>query len=975
MANVFSQPIVCPELVGRQEALDSLRAMLSSASEHGRVVLISGEAGIGKSRLLAELVRSAEASGWRALQMRFFEQDTDVPYSAVSRLLSAAVASSPEEVERLLAPFAADLRLIAPEVGELAGAAATSDAGQELDPEKDRRRIIDALAKAVRSLAADRPTLLAFEDVHWSETSSLEALLQIARAAAPGCLVILTYRSDEVSPALDAALAQLDRERLGAEVSLSRLNLAEVDRMLRAILGAERSTRADILHAVHHLTDGNPFFVEEVLRSFFDQAGSLESLESLDISAFDVPRSVNEAVRRRTQGLSKEASDVLSLASVAGARFDFPLLRELSGRSEDELLRLMKELIAAQLVVEEGEDRFAFRHALTREAIETMHAGDHESHVEDLAWHFYEAGEWAKALEYATKAGERAMALYAPTAALGHLTHAIEAGQRLSGAGLAELFRLRGSANDAIGDFEAAREDYEHAASDAQESGDLRTRWRALLDLGLLWASRDYGRVEPYYREALQLARQLGDPPALGRSLNRLGNWHSNVGDFDQARRLSEEALAICRAADDRAGVAETLDLLGMTGVMGGELAMSADYYRQAVPFLEELGDRRTLTSTLSTLPLTSGTLQTDMFSPAISYEEANDYAKKALEVARQTGSPSVEAYALSQLGFCVGAQGRFDTALAAASEGAGIARDIGHHQWLTCNECVLGAVYVELLNSKEAREHLENALRLAREAGYVMWLPQAASLLVRQYVLDRDLDLAAQLYESLPPSNPEKVSSMAEVFYHTGAAELAVARGEFERALATVAHLKAKVERPPEPAVRLARLEGLALVGLKRVDEGLARLAEGMAAAERRGLWTLAWRLQADLARSRWELGERDAAREMADRALATIARLATDISDEGLRSNFVERAAEQLPPSLRRRATRGHVDALTAREAEIAALVARGLTNREIADELVLSARTVETHVANAMSKMGFAHRSQLAAWAVERGLTTLP
>src|SRR5690606_35698323 len=160
------------------------------------------------------------------------------------------------------------------------------------------------------------------------------------------------------------------------------------------------------------------------------------------------------------------------------------------------------------------------------EAMEAMHPGDIEGHLEDLARQFYEAGNWEKALLYSTKAGERAMALYAPAEALAHLSRAIDAGERLHRTDLAEVFRLRGTANEAIGDFAAARSDYERAASAG--GADTRTRWRALLDLGLLWASRDYSRSEPCYRQALEIAREMGDQTAIAHSLNRLGNWYSN---------------------------------------------------------------------------------------------------------------------------------------------------------------------------------------------------------------------------------------------------------------------------------------------------------------------------------------------------------------------------------------------------------------------------------------------------------------
>jgi DNA-binding CsgD family transcriptional regulator len=483
--------------------------------------------------------------------------------------------------------------------------------------------------------------------------------------------------------------------------------------------------------------------------------------------------------------------------------------------------------------------------------------------------------------------------------------------------------------------------------------------------------------VGAYYRQAVELAKGLENPKAVAHSLNRLGNWHSNVGDFESARRLSEEALQLFREAGDDAGLGQTLDLLGMACAMGGELALSAGYYRQALPLLDSIGDRRTLTSALATLPLGSGTAQTDMFPPVLAFAEATAFAERAVEVARHSGSRSAETFALGQLAFCLTPQAKFELALTAAREAFEIAEEIEHLQWKTVAECAWGAALGELLSAEASCKHLENALRLAREMQSQMWVPQAACLLVVPYILDRRLDLAAALYESIPTYSLDEMQTMNQRFYHTGSAELALALGDYERTLGIVAGLRQKAElsSPGVTAGRLARLEGLATLGLGRTEEALSCLHQGLSATEARGHLTLVWRLQSDLARAYFALGDRDKAREFAAQAMSTVARMAEDVPDDHLRSNFLERAAEHLPPSLRRRSGREHVDALTAREAEIAALIAQGLTNREIADELVLSARTVETHVANAMAKMGFANRSQLAAWAVERGLTARP
>jgi DNA-binding CsgD family transcriptional regulator len=987
MPATFSQPIVCPVLVGRREALASLVLLCEQAAQRGRVALVSGEAGIGKSRLVAELTATSLAAGQRVLLGRFFEPDANLPYSAITRLLSD-LAAGPES--DLLVPYAPELRLIAPDLARLV-AAPEAIAASGPDPEQDKRRVLDGLTKLVRALCAGRATVIVFEDVHWADAASLEALLQVARDATPGCLLVLTYRSDERSPALDALLAALDRERLAAEISLRRLALAEVDGMLRAILGGDRSTRADVLHVIHQLSDGNPFFVEEVTRSILDQAGSIEGLDALRLADFDLPRSVNEAVRRRTTGLSTGARELLSLAAMAGVRFDFPLLCELSGRAEAEVLVLMKELIAAQLVVEEAEDRFAFRHALTceairselllrerrvlnlkiAEAIERLHAGDLDSQIEGLARHFYDAGEWEKALRYSRRVGERAMALYTPGAALAHLIRAIDAGERLGGAGLAEVFRLRGAANEAIGEFDAARADYERAAADADAAGDQKVRWQALLDLGLLWASRDYSRSEVYYRTALDLARGL-DAAALGQSLSRLGNWYANVGDFKTGRQLIEEALATFRAAGDHTGEAQTLDLLGITCYGSMQLALGVRYYREAISLLEEIDDRRTLTSALASVPIGSGTPQTDMAPPALTLKEGSDFGERALALARQSGSRSAEAYALWQLAFSLGPQGEYARALAYGREALAIARETQHRQWETAASCALGALFTDLLAPEQALDVLRPAAALAQSLGSHLWTGQATAFLIDGLIAAGEIDAAAQLCD---PASLDHLTTFGPRQIYASAAELALAQGDLDRVFSMLERLEEEAERsvPGAASLRLGRLRGRALAASGRSDGAVLQLRETEAAARLQSRLSLTWRLDADLADVFLRSGDREAARAAAGRCTDVIDLLASRILDAALSSAFLARAMEHLPAVLRRRSGRERVDLLTEREAGIAVLVARGLTNREIADELVLSTRTVESHVANAMAKLGFTSRSQLAAWAVERGLLT--
>ncbi|MBX6365772.1 MAG: AAA family ATPase, partial [Gemmatimonadetes bacterium] len=396
------------------------------------VLLLSGEAGGGKTRILRAAREAARGAGFLVLEGACFEADRAEPYAPLLDLLHAFLAAtSPAVVAHAFAPAAPELLTVFPELRplfpEVAGRVA-------LDPEQDRRRLFHALASTLHALARTQPLVIIVEDVHWSDDATLDLLLHLGRGLAGHPLVLaLSYRSDEVGPRLAGVLSALDRARVAAEVSLARLDAAEVAAMVRAIFGEGAALGDAFVASLHALTDGNPFFVEEVLKALV-VAGDLApeadgGWRARPLERVHVPRTAVEAVRRRLSGLSEAARNVASMAAVAGRRFDFALIQTLTGLDERTLLGLVRELVDAQLVVEESADLIAFRHALTREAIyaellarervllhrevagalERLGGGAPDAYVDALAYHTYEAGDWPRAGPRApVRAGPRA---------------------------------------------------------------------------------------------------------------------------------------------------------------------------------------------------------------------------------------------------------------------------------------------------------------------------------------------------------------------------------------------------------------------------------------------------------------------------------------------------------------------------------------------------------------------------------------
>jgi DNA-binding CsgD family transcriptional regulator len=671
------------------------------------------------------------------------------------------------------------------------------------------------------------------------------------------------------------------------------------------------------------------------------------------------------------------------LAAVAGRRFDFAVLQQLTHHDEQQLLALMKELVGAQLVVEASAEQFAFRHALTRQAIyaellvrerkalhrtiaetmESLYAGALEAHVADLAYHFSEAGVFEKALSYAQQAGEAAQRLYAPRAAIEQFTRALDAARELPLAPLAALYHARGQAYETLGEFEQARHDYEQALEAAHEAHDDVAEWQSLLDLGALWSERDYQQTGAFFRQAIERARALADPNLLAHSLNRLGNWYLNVEQPHEALRYHQEALATFQTLSDRRGKAATLDLLGMASLLGGDLLQSAVYYEQAIALMRELDERERLPSSLANLMLCGGIYQTETLVPAaVGFAESLKLGELALKIAGEIGQRSDEAYTLIHMAKFLGPRGEYARALEVAQRGLAIAEEIEHRQWMTAGHRVLGALYLDLL-------------ALAQEIGSWFWTRNASALLASVCIGQGDLARAEALLSTAPASDAPPQTQAHRLIWYVRA-QLALAQGEPYRTLAITEQLFASATHVvgEQSIPHLAHLRGKALTALNRPAEAETALQAAQAGAVMQDLRPLLWRISIDLG----NLYRADRRGEEAEHAKAfaqeLIEDLATTITDTALRAHFLQQAIALLPrqePLSPRRAAKRAFGGLTEREREVAALIAQGKTSREIAEILVVNARTIEKHVENILSKLGFTSRAQIAVWASEKGL----
>ena len=421
-----------------------------------------------------------------------------------------------------------------------------------------------------------------------------------------------------------------------------------------------------------------------------------------------------------------------------------------------------------------------------------------------------------------------------------------------------------------------------------------------------------------------------------------------------------------------------------MASYLAGDLRGGTAYYQEAISRFRQLDDQLGLTSSLASLALGGATFQTDALISAATLAEVCQDVLEALRIARAIGQRPAEAYALFQLGLVLGSQGEYGRALGATRESLAIAEDIDHRQWQSAAHTVLAGLYTGALAYSEAQEHALRALSLARETGSLFWTRMATGYLAsialeRHAPAQAEERLATALDPVVDPTvHDAPVSTMSERLLWCAAVELALERGEAERALRLTDRLTAPAQpdSKEDHSLRVLKLRGEALMALSRPAEAKEVLVEALTLAETQGARPFRWRVALALGRLYHQQGRVVESEQALGTARTEIEALATSLPDQSLREHFAQQAGALFPsPLLQVSAGRDRraFGGLTSREREVALLIARGESNQAIADELVVTKRTVETHIGNILFKLGVRSRTQIAVWTVESGLAS--
>jgi DNA-binding CsgD family transcriptional regulator/tetratricopeptide (TPR) repeat protein len=967
--------------VGRASQLETLRALMPTAEGEGRrVVLLSGEPGSGKSRLVREFASDAAARGALVLYGAC-DAVVRTPYGPfVEALEHATRVVEPAELRAALATSGGELTRLLPDLRARAG---DLPAPVEADADTERHRLHTAVTDLLAGLSA-RPVLLVLEDGHWADASTLLLLRHLARAAGNArVLLLVTFRDTEadVPDALSQTLADLRRSDDVVRLRHAGLSDDDVSEFLRrAAAGDAGVGQPGLARAIGELTGGNAFLVCELWRALVE-TGIVEVVDGAiratrPLAELGTPESVREVVSQRLSRLAPATTDLLELTAAAGSEFGLDIVRQAAGLSEPDLLTALEEAVRSGMIEELPSRRLAYRftHELVRRALYDRLSGVRRAELHlrvgealersegrsgralaDLAHHFAAAApldELQRGIEYNVAAARAAAAAAAFDEAATRLRIALELGIE-SPARRAEVFLDLGTASHRAGDAVDALEAFKETAGIARELGNGELLARAAIGYEeACWRPgiADRGAVE-LLEEA---TAALGDDNLELRAglLSGLARGLVFQGEHERGAIVRTNAVALARRLDDRVPLARVLVRSYWsrgTSSLDEILAMLTE----AVGLGQELGDTEILAEAMA--------WRVPTFVALGDLDAARVEVAALLRTAEQTAQPFilhvVEHYG-STIALC---DGHLEEAEARARHS---------HDWsrLLSGSDAAGVYGIQMFNIRREQGRLAELAPIIRILAADAdrggpWRPGLASVLV-------ELGMEAEARRALARVADEGLDPFRESLWLAALAYLTDACAALGDE-ATAALVYPELEPLAGTNVMIGHLvacHGAAdrYLGMLAATLGESERAEehfGRAMELNRQMGAVTW-----LAHTAYEYGRLLLARgpgesDRVEALLGEAAALAERIGMPALLGRV--RALGSAAPAKR------HPDELSAREVEILCLVARGMSNREIGTTLFISEHTAANHIRSILRKTRCANRTEAASYAHRHGL----
>ncbi|MFW5969756.1 MAG: ATP-binding protein [Halofilum sp. (in: g-proteobacteria)] len=717
--------------VGRDREYGSLLGLVARLTEGtGHAVLVEGEPGIGKSRLLREVSRYARSQGLCTLGTRCYEIERAMAYEPVIDLIAQALELATDAALHRLAPVSlAEIAALAPGVAQRVDVPALS----EDFPQARQARRFRAIHELFDTLGQGHQLVIVVDDIQWADDVSQQFLHYLARRAARRpLLVLLAYRDDELASDehLAALVESLQREPHVRHMPLARLNLPDTEALVQG--------DSELAARLHRETDGHPFFLASLLHAL--QAGEIAPTES---GALPLPEAVRASVRARLAHVPPEARPTLDLAAVLGRRFDFDTLLAVSSETEETLLHALETLVGRHLLQEGDSGWYDFSHDKVREvayqeigvarrtrlhravaeALECASEGEASERDAHLAEHYERGRVRDKAIRHMIRAAERSQRLFALRDALHWLDRAVALAEAhpeaLPDGDAADLYKRRGNVRAQAGQVDGAVADIRYVIQAATNRGDRARARDALIQLGMTYRrADDYPRATECLTQALAECRAMNDEHQAADTLYHLGTVSWSDDRNDEATRFHEEAVAIC----ERLGLTDLVAVQAWHGRGEAHFASlepraAIDCYERSIALARGIGDKSYESENLMMVAYAHlGTMGLGDYATAAAKFEA------ALAIAERADLQWHRGPILIGRDHVRACTGHYGEAYEGMTQTIQWLENVHQARYLLMAHNLLAELLIDLGQNQWAEEHLDRALALSSASGITFW-------------------------------------------------------------------------------------------------------------------------------------------------------------------------------------------------------------------------------------------------------------